>query len=159
MRPAAAGSTLEGSELATWLGAEMGTATLEAALREEIAPAVGWDAGVAHRGHLHEGPRRRGCAGCSPRSMRCATARRFAELEILVVDNASVDASTREAVAAVPAVRYVHEARTGLDFARNAALREARGRLLAFLDDDVVVDPHWLDGLHTVSSACPDAGG
>jgi len=84
---------------------------------------------------------------------------RFAELEILVVDNASVDASTRDAVAAFPGMRYVHEPRTGLDFARNAALRAARGRLLAFLDDDVVVDPHWLDGLHTVWSECPDAGG
>ena len=84
---------------------------------------------------------------------------RFAELEILVVDNASVDASTREAVAAFPGMRYVHEARTGLDFARNAALRAARGRLLAFLDDDVVVDPQWLDGLHAVWSECPDAGG
>lgn len=84
---------------------------------------------------------------------------RFERLEILVVDNASVDASTREAAAAFPGVRYVHEARTGLDFARNAALHAATGRLLAYLDDDVVVDTHWLDGLHAVWSECPDAGG
>ena len=56
-------------------------------------------------------------------------------------------------------VRYVHEPLTGLDFARNAALHAATGDLLAYLDDDVVVDAQWLEGLHSVWSDCPDAGG
>ena len=84
---------------------------------------------------------------------------RFRSLELLVVDNASVDASTRDAAHSIDGVRYVREPRAGLDFARNAAVRAATGELLAFLDDDVVVDRHWLDGLYEVWSDCPDAGG
>jgi GT2 family glycosyltransferase len=83
----------------------------------------------------------------------------FAALEILVVDNAPSDASTREAAARFEAVRYVCEPKAGLDFARNAALAAATGDLLAFLDDDVVVDPGYLEGLLQAWRACPDAGG
>ncbi len=83
----------------------------------------------------------------------------FSDLEIIVVDNASVDASTRDAVAAFPNVRYVFEARAGLDFARNSAVHSATGDLLAFLDDDVVVDRHWLDGLAAAWRSNPAAGG
>ena len=86
-------------------------------------------------------------------------ASRFRSTEVLVIDNASVDAATREAVGRFEGVRYVFEARAGLDFARNAALRHARGELLAFLDDDVVVDRDWLQGLFAAWQGCPDAGG
>lgn len=78
--------------------------------------------------------------------------------EVLVVDNGSTD-ETRAAVAAFAAVRYVHEARPGLNFARNAALREARGELIAFLDDDVLVEGGWLKGLEAAWRSRPDAGG
>ncbi|WP_119301605.1 glycosyltransferase family 2 protein [Dongia deserti] len=84
---------------------------------------------------------------------------RFLSTEILVVDNASVDSATRDAVAGFEGAQYVFEPRAGLDFARNAALRHATGDLLAFLDDDVVVDQHWLDGLFAAWAGCPDAGG
>jgi GT2 family glycosyltransferase len=62
-------------------------------------------------------------------------------------------------VAGFPDVRYVFEPRAGLDFARNAAVRHATGELLAFLDDDVVVDRDWLEGLFAAWHGCPDAGG
>jgi glycosyltransferase involved in cell wall biosynthesis len=84
---------------------------------------------------------------------------RFRSTEILVIDNASVGPATRHAVAAFDGVRYVFEPRAGLDFARNAAVQQAEGELLAFLDDDVVVDRHWLDGLFTAWQGCPSAGG
>ncbi|MFP4088195.1 MAG: glycosyltransferase family 2 protein, partial [Desulfobacteraceae bacterium] len=45
----------------------------------------------------------------------------------------------------------------GLDFARNRALIEARGDLLAFIDDDVVVDSGWLAGLMEAWVQYPDA--
>jgi glycosyltransferase involved in cell wall biosynthesis len=83
----------------------------------------------------------------------------FSSMEILVIDNASVDSATRDIVAGFAKVRYVFEPRAGLDFARNAALRQANGDLLAFLDDDVVVDRHWLQGLFAAWKSCPDAGG
>jgi glycosyltransferase involved in cell wall biosynthesis len=83
----------------------------------------------------------------------------FRSTEILVIDNASVDSATRDTVAGFADVRYEFEPRAGLDFARNAALRQASGELLAFLDDDVVVDRHWLQGLFAAWKSCPDAGG
>jgi GT2 family glycosyltransferase len=64
-------------------------------------------------------------------------------LEILVVDNAPEDSATRDAVKAVAGVRYVVEPVPGLDFARNRALREARGDVVAFLDDDAQADADW----------------
>lgn len=83
----------------------------------------------------------------------------FRALEILVVDNASVDSATREVVESRADVRYRFERKTGLDFARNAALDAASGDLIAYLDDDVVVDRGWLSGLYRVWADCPDAGG
>lgn len=69
------------------------------------------------------------------------------KLEILVVDNAPSDERTQELVASLPGIRYVRELKPGLDFARNCALHSATGELLAFLDDDVIVDRLWLEGL------------
>ena len=75
----------------------------------------------------------------------------YAPFEVLVVDNAP---STRETLAVVrqrsgvdARVRYVRELRPGLSCARNRGLGEALGELVAFTDDDVVVDPGWLDGV------------
>jgi glycosyltransferase involved in cell wall biosynthesis len=83
----------------------------------------------------------------------------FQLVEIVVVDNASVDSATREAVENFKGVRYVFEPHAGLDFARNAALRAATGDLIAYLDDDVVVDRNWLAGLAKAVRDNPSAGG
>lgn len=83
----------------------------------------------------------------------------FERVEILVVDNAPSDESTAAAVAEFPDVRYVREPKAGLDFARNAALHAATCDYLAFLDDDVVVDRRYLEGLYSAWRGCPDAGG
>jgi glycosyltransferase involved in cell wall biosynthesis len=88
-----------------------------------------------------------------------AEATPFAATEIVVVDNAPSDEATREVAADFAGVRYVLEPRAGLDFARNAALRSATGDLIAFLDDDVVVDRGWLSGLYSAWREAPDAGG
>jgi GT2 family glycosyltransferase len=79
-------------------------------------------------------------------------------IELLVVDNAPSNDETWKLVAASPGVRYVCEPRPGLDFARNRAVAEARGELLAFVDDDVVVDREWLAGLREAFAENPDAG-
>lgn len=81
------------------------------------------------------------------RALRAVEALRPAPLEVIVVDNAPVTGVTREVVAAAPFARYVCEERRGLDAARNTALREARGELVAFTDDDAVPEPEWLAGL------------
>jgi glycosyltransferase involved in cell wall biosynthesis len=46
-----------------------------------------------------------------------------------------------------PKVRYVREDCQGLSLARNRGVLEARGEIIAFTDDDVVVDTYWLAGL------------
>jgi glycosyltransferase involved in cell wall biosynthesis len=83
----------------------------------------------------------------------------FQHTEIIVVDNASVDTSTKDVARKFASVRYVFEPKAGLDFARNAGLRNVSGDLIAYLDDDVVVDRNWLSGLAAAWRSCPDAGG
>ncbi|WP_369053499.1 glycosyltransferase [Kineococcus terrestris] len=95
------------------------------------------------------------CTRQRPRELeRCLTSLTsltYADLEVLVVDNAPRDDSTREVVQRVarvdPRVRYVREPAPGLSRARNRALREAEGDVLAFTDDDCRVDPLWVDAL------------
>ncbi len=78
--------------------------------------------------------------------------------EVLVVDNASTNPRLREVCLARAWVRYVREPLVGLDFARNRALREATGEVVAYLDDDVVVDRDWLWALRRAWAENPDAG-
>jgi glucosyl-dolichyl phosphate glucuronosyltransferase len=71
--------------------------------------------------------------------------------EALIVDNNSTD-RTREVAhefcSRHPGLfRYVFEPQPGLSQARNAGVREARGSILAFTDDDVTVEPTWLQNL------------
>ena len=71
--------------------------------------------------------------------------------EVLVVDNNSTD-GTREVVDQCSEqnpgrFRYFFEPQQGLSFARNAGIREARGDVIAFSDDDVKVEPSWLQNL------------
>lgn len=77
----------------------------------------------------------------------------YPSLDLLVVDNApSTDATARLVATRYPRVRYVREPRPGLDWARNRAVHEARGEILAFTDDDVVVDRGWVTALARVFS-------
>lgn len=67
--------------------------------------------------------------------------------EILVVDNAPQSDRTEREVARHPGVRYVVAPQPGLDAARNCALREAAGAIVAFTDDDAVPEPGWAGAL------------
>jgi glycosyltransferase involved in cell wall biosynthesis len=67
--------------------------------------------------------------------------------EIVVVDDGARDA-TAAVVAARPGLRYVsHGEGRGLNAARNTGLHESRAALIAYVDDDVLVPPGWLDAL------------
>jgi GT2 family glycosyltransferase len=81
--------------------------------------------------------------------------------EILVVDNAPATEATRLLVEPQPRVRYVREPRPGLDVARNRALAEATGEIVAFTDDDAAPDRLWLRHLvrHFDDPAVAAAGG
>lgn len=64
--------------------------------------------------------------------------------ELLVVDNASTDA-TRAVALQVPHVRVVDEPRKGLVVAREAGRRAAAGDLLVYLDADCRAPLTWLE--------------
>jgi GT2 family glycosyltransferase len=67
--------------------------------------------------------------------------------DLLVVDNAPVSDATRRVVQEFTRVRYVCEPARGLNAARNRALAEARGDIVAFTDDDARPEPGWLNAL------------
>lgn len=89
-----------------------------------------------------------------------ALAQIFRELEIIVVDDGSTDASGaiagRYAAAHPQRVRVVHQANAGLVAARNAAIDASRGRYLALLDADDVWLPHHLAEAVAVLEREPD---
>jgi GT2 family glycosyltransferase len=49
----------------------------------------------------------------------------------------------------------VQEPRPGLDWARNRAIHEAKGEIIAYTDDDVIVDPLWVSALVRVFEEDP----
>lgn len=67
--------------------------------------------------------------------------------DVIVIDNAPDSSRTREVVARFPSARYVCEPRRGLNAARNRAVQEAAGDVVAFTDDDAVPEAEWLDAL------------
>ncbi len=74
--------------------------------------------------------------------------------EVLVVDNNSRD-KTRDVVEEFcrrypGRFRYLFEPQQGKSYALNTGIREARGEILAFIDDDVMVDTKWLQNLTAV---------
>jgi glycosyltransferase involved in cell wall biosynthesis len=71
----------------------------------------------------------------------------YPDHEVIVVDNAPRSDRTRRVCERFDFVKYVHEPRPGLDFARNTGWRAARGEVIAYTDDDAAVDKYWLRAL------------
>jgi len=88
--------------------------------------------------------------GCLNRLRRLG----YPRLEFILVDNAPSDDSTRkvfdEVVGSDSRFRYLREPKPGVASARNCGLRAATGSLIAFTDDDVLVDLDWIRALATV---------
>lgn len=85
------------------------------------------------------------------RCLRSLLAQQACDFEVVVVDNDPADPRARQAVAPIAAadsrVRYVQEPRRGLSVARNRGVSETVADVVAFTDDDVVVDRRWLSWL------------
>ena len=81
--------------------------------------------------------------------------------EIVLIDNNSTDhtiATCQRFEKAFPEIcfRYFLEQSQGLSFARNRGMKEARGELLVFLDDDAFVHKDYLKNLEHQFTAHPD---
>ena len=63
--------------------------------------------------------------------------------EVIVIDNASTDNTKR----LIKNVQYVYEAKLGLSIARNRGIKQAKGEIVAFIDDDALADKNWLKHL------------
>lgn len=72
--------------------------------------------------------------------------------ELLVVDNNSNDGTASVIRSLVermgPRVRYIFEGQQGRSAALNAGIAQASGAVIAFTDDDVILDSDWLAQLH-----------
>ena len=68
---------------------------------------------------------------------------RYPQFEIIVVDDGSTDAS-RQIIQSHPNIRYLFQEPAGLSIARNTGANHATGEILAYTDDDCVVDRDWL---------------
>lgn len=80
-------------------------------------------------------------------------AQRTAKFELIVVDNRPATGTTLPIVSELAAsdsrVHYVAEPRLGSSVARNRGVAATDADIVAFTDDDVVVDPSWLEWLLT----------
>jgi glucosyl-dolichyl phosphate glucuronosyltransferase len=95
-------------------------------------------------------------------SIAASTLPQSVNWEVLVVDNNSDD-QTREVVEEYRSrypgrFRYLFERQPGLSYARNAGIREAKGEVIVFMDDDVIVDPTWVQNLTAKMHNCEWAG-
>jgi glycosyltransferase involved in cell wall biosynthesis len=79
--------------------------------------------------------------------------------EVVVVDDGGQDAAevAEELREALPVRALVHARRRGPGAARNAGAAAARGRFIAFIDDDCVPDQEWLGALLASLRRAPGA--
>lgn len=82
------------------------------------------------------------------RCLRSLLSLQYPHYEVIVVDNASSTDATANIIEQsypdIPWLRYIREDRPGASWARNTGILAAGGEILAFTDDDVVVDAYWL---------------
>jgi O-antigen biosynthesis protein len=75
----------------------------------------------------------------------------YRRFDVIIVENRPGSLATSqllaERFAAEDRIQLVEETRQGAAWARNAGLAHARGEIIAFADDDVVIDPGWIRNL------------
>jgi len=81
------------------------------------------------------------------------------EYELLLLDNNSTD-KTREIgegfAARFQRIRYINEPLQGHPHTKNRGVRESRGEIVAFVDDDVYFSPGWLEAIASAFERRPD---
>ena len=79
-------------------------------------------------------------------------------IEVIVVDNASADRTSRVA-ASFPGITVLREGRKGAPFARERGFRASRVELVAFIDADVLVPEGWFTKAQEAFREDPEAVG
>ncbi len=78
-------------------------------------------------------------------AIQCILNQTFTNLELILVDNASTDDSSKIAGSfADPRIRIIHETEIGVVHAANAGLRSAKGKYIARMDADDLSSPDRL---------------
>ncbi|HEY4905328.1 MAG TPA: glycosyltransferase family A protein [Candidatus Sulfotelmatobacter sp.] len=95
----------------------------------------------------------------------CATlesvfAQTFSSFEVVLVNDGSLDSDALEQTLQqyLSRIRYLKQANRGPSSARNAGIREAQGRYVAFLDSDDVWLPHHLSRQMEILQRSPELG-
>jgi len=157
MKPLPARSVLTPKDLAPLLSRAIGTKLLREKIREELVRPASRVQYPSLAVAICTKDRPEILSRCLQHLLKLRKAEDSPRFEILVVDNSPSDERAKELVALLPGVRYLREPKVGLNFARNRAMQEANGDILAYLDDDVIVDRCWLNGLMEAYSENPDA--
>jgi GT2 family glycosyltransferase len=92
-----------------------------------------------------------------PRSLGAITATRYPGLEVIVVDNASID-DTADAVASFPEVKLIRCAENhGYAVGSNIGVAQATGDYVALIHEDAVIEPGWIEDFVRFLETHPDA--
>jgi glycosyltransferase involved in cell wall biosynthesis/GT2 family glycosyltransferase len=81
------------------------------------------------------------------RTLRALFALAYPDLEVLVVIGPSSEPTVTVVDEFADAIKVVHCPVANLSVSRNLGIQHASGELVAFIDDDAVPDPWWLDDL------------
>lgn len=92
-----------------------------------------------------------------PDAIRSVQAQTFTDWELIVVDDASTDGTSvaMQQFVADPRIRYIAQDHAGQCVARNRALAESRGALIAYCDSDNLWYPGFLAAAVPVFTANP----
>ena len=97
-------------------------------------------------------------AACIGEAIASVQAQSFANWELIIVDDGSTDntADVVTAYLADPRIRYLAQDFSGHSAARNRALEQSRGALIAYIDSDNLWYPHFLEAAVAALAAYPD---
>jgi len=98
------------------------------------------------------------CAQYIATAVESVLAQERADVEVLVIDDGSTDATTETLGAYGDRIRYIHQPNSGVSLARNKGLAAANGRYIGFLDSDDAWHPDKLHRQLAAMEKDPDAG-
>jgi GT2 family glycosyltransferase/ubiquinone/menaquinone biosynthesis C-methylase UbiE len=91
------------------------------------------------------------------RSLEAIFATRYPALEVIVVDNASVD-NTGEVAASFPGVKLIRtEENLGYAGGNNVGIAQAAGEYVALINEDAVIESSWIEDFVRFLESHPDA--